>query len=69
MPAEAENREVKSTDDEILPVTHRTEKECVDADERHSEGESFTQDEMGVHILDPEGQLTQDTASINTTNL
>ncbi|XP_038959459.1 ciliogenesis and planar polarity effector 1 isoform X11 [Rattus norvegicus] len=54
MPAEAENREVKSTDDEILPVTHRTEKECVDADERHSEGESFTQDEMDVHILDPE---------------
>ncbi|XP_031215678.1 ciliogenesis and planar polarity effector 1 isoform X2 [Mastomys coucha] len=54
MPAEAENRGVKEADEEIVPVTQRTERESVDVDENHSEAESLTQDEMHVHISDSE---------------
>lgn len=57
MPAEAENPEVKEIDDEITPVTPETEGEFVDVDENHSEIETFTQDEMDMHISDCEGQF------------
>ncbi|ERE82523.1 Nucleoporin [Cricetulus griseus] len=54
MPAEAENPEVKEIDDEIIPVTHKAEKEFVDVVENHSEVDTFTRDEMDMHISDCE---------------
>ncbi|XP_052599135.1 ciliogenesis and planar polarity effector 1 isoform X13 [Peromyscus californicus insignis] len=53
MPAEAENPEVNEID-EITPVTRKTEGEFVDVDKNHSEIETFTQDEMDMHISDCE---------------
>ncbi|XP_076407922.1 ciliogenesis and planar polarity effector 1 isoform X2 [Peromyscus maniculatus bairdii] len=68
MPAEAENPEVKEIDDEITPVTPKTEGEFVDIDENHSEIETFTQDEMDMHISDceegPVGSLRDPSAAV-----
>uniref|UniRef100_A0A8C6R562 Ciliogenesis and planar polarity effector 1 n=1 Tax=Nannospalax galili TaxID=1026970 RepID=A0A8C6R562_NANGA len=52
--AEAENTEVKEIGDEIIPITHKTDKEFIDADEDLLEVETFTQDEMDMHISDCE---------------
>ncbi|XP_060236476.1 ciliogenesis and planar polarity effector 1 isoform X1 [Meriones unguiculatus] len=54
MPDEAENPDVKESDDESLPVTHKAEKEFVGVHETHSEVETLTQDEMDMHISDCE---------------
>ncbi|XP_040613530.1 ciliogenesis and planar polarity effector 1 isoform X3 [Mesocricetus auratus] len=54
MPDEAENPEVKEIDDEIVPITHKAEKEFVDVGKNHSEVETFTRDEMDMHISDCE---------------
>ncbi|XP_076772232.1 ciliogenesis and planar polarity effector 1 isoform X1 [Arvicanthis niloticus] len=54
MPAEAEHRGVKEAEGELIPATHRTERDFVDVDESHSEVESFTQDDMDMHISDSE---------------
>ncbi|XP_027257122.1 ciliogenesis and planar polarity effector 1 isoform X4 [Cricetulus griseus] len=68
MPAEAENPEVKEIDDEIIPVTHKAEKEFVDVVENHSEVDTFTRDEMDMHISDceeePFGSLRGPSAAI-----
>ncbi|KAL1783219.1 putative protein C5orf42-like isoform X1 [Sigmodon hispidus] len=67
MPAEAENPEVKSID-KVIPITHKTEKEFVDVDETHSEVETFTQDEVNMHISDceegPVGNLRGPSAAL-----
>lgn len=57
MPTEAENPEIKEINDEIISVTHNTEKEFIDTNENLSEIEAFTQDEMDMHMSDCEGQL------------
>ncbi|XP_036063387.1 LOW QUALITY PROTEIN: ciliogenesis and planar polarity effector 1 [Onychomys torridus] len=68
MPAEAGNPEVKETDDDITDVTCKTEGEFADVDESHSEIETFTQDEMDMHISDceegPVGSLGAPSAAV-----
>ncbi|XP_047411813.1 ciliogenesis and planar polarity effector 1 isoform X5 [Sciurus carolinensis] len=56
MPTEAENPEIKEINDEIISVTHNTEKEFIDTNENLSEVEAFTQDEMDMHMSDCEEQ-------------
>ncbi|XP_041487205.1 ciliogenesis and planar polarity effector 1 [Microtus oregoni] len=68
MPAEAENPEVKGIDDEIITVTHETEKEFVGVDGNHAEVETFTHDEVNILISDcdegPVGSLRGSSAAI-----
>lgn len=59
MPAEAENSEVKGIEDEIIPVTHETEKEFIDVVGNHAEVETFTHDEVDIFISDCDGQFLQ----------
>ncbi|XP_049994924.1 ciliogenesis and planar polarity effector 1 isoform X4 [Alexandromys fortis] len=68
MPAEAENPEVKGIEDEVIPVTHETEKEFVGVDRNHAEVETFTHDEVDILISDcdegPVGSLRGSSAAI-----
>ncbi|KAH0520595.1 hypothetical protein LTLLF_205720, partial [Microtus ochrogaster] len=68
MPAEAENPEVKGIEDEIITVTHETEKEFVGVDGNHAEVETFTHDEADILISDcdegPVGGLRGSSAAI-----
>lgn len=68
MPAEAENPEVKGIEDEVIPVTHETEKEFVGVDRNHAEVETFTHDEVDILISDCDGQFLQIIISLAVTN-
>ncbi|XP_023380594.1 protein JBTS17 [Pteropus vampyrus] len=50
MPTEAENPEIKETNDEIISVTGDTEKERIGIDEDLLEVETFTQEEVNTYL-------------------
>ncbi|XP_076713500.2 ciliogenesis and planar polarity effector 1 [Callospermophilus lateralis] len=47
---EAENSKVKEVNDEIISISHNSEKEFIDTSENLLEVETFTQDEMDMHM-------------------
>uniref|UniRef100_A0A8D2HMR7 Ciliosis and planar polarity effector complex subunit 1 n=1 Tax=Urocitellus parryii TaxID=9999 RepID=A0A8D2HMR7_UROPR len=47
---EAENPKVKEVNDEIISISHNSEKEFIDSSENLLEVETFTQDEMDMHM-------------------
>ncbi|KAF7460399.1 hypothetical protein GHT09_019373 [Marmota monax] len=51
---EAENPKVKEVNDEIISISHNSEKEFIDTSENLLEVETFTQDEMDMHMSDCE---------------
>lgn len=57
MPTEAENLEIKETNDEIISVTGDTEKERIGIDEDLLEVETFTQEEVNTYLSVYEGQF------------
>lgn len=57
MPTEANNPEIKETNDEIISVTDDTGEEFIDIVEDVLEVETFTQEEMNTYLSDYEGQF------------
>lgn len=55
---EAEAPEIEETSEEIVSISRNTEKERVCVTEDVLEVEAFTQEEVGVHLSDCEGQFT-----------
>uniref|UniRef100_A0A8C5YQG4 Ciliosis and planar polarity effector complex subunit 1 n=1 Tax=Marmota marmota marmota TaxID=9994 RepID=A0A8C5YQG4_MARMA len=51
----SENPKVKEVNDEIISISHNSEKEFIDTSENLLEVETFTQDEMDMHMSDCEG--------------
>lgn len=57
MPTEAEDPEIKETNNEIISVTGDTEKERIGIDEDLLEVETFTQEEVNTYLSVYEGQF------------
>nr|XP_012591902.1 protein JBTS17 isoform X2 [Microcebus murinus] len=69
MPTEAKNPEVREINDEIISITHNTEKEFIDTNEDLLEVETFTQEEMDMHISDYEEDTKEPVGGLKSTNI
>uniref|UniRef100_A0A8C8YRG1 Ciliosis and planar polarity effector complex subunit 1 n=1 Tax=Prolemur simus TaxID=1328070 RepID=A0A8C8YRG1_PROSS len=69
MPTEAKNPEVREINDEIISITHNTEKEFIDINEDLLEVETFTQEEMDMHISDYEEDTKEPVGGLKSTNI
>ncbi|XP_008053724.1 protein JBTS17 [Carlito syrichta] len=69
IPAEAKNPEIKEINDEIIPVTHNTEKEFIDSDEDLLEVKTFTQEEMDMHISNYEEDTKEPVGGLKSPDL
>lgn len=69
MPTEAENLEIKETNDEIISVTGDTEKERIGIDEDLLEVETFTQEEVNTYLSVYEEDAKEPVESLKTLSI
>ncbi|XP_053448023.1 ciliogenesis and planar polarity effector 1 isoform X2 [Nycticebus coucang] len=69
MPTEAKNPEVREINDEIISITHNTEKEFIDINEDLLEAETFTQEGMDMHISDYEEDNKEPVEGLKSPNI
>uniref|UniRef100_H0X6U7 Ciliogenesis and planar polarity effector 1 n=1 Tax=Otolemur garnettii TaxID=30611 RepID=H0X6U7_OTOGA len=69
MPSEAESPEVREINDEIISITHNTEKEFIDTNEDLLEAETFTREGMDMHLSDYEEDTKEPVGGLKSPNI